>query len=588
MNLGGRLLLVVALAGASGAAGQAGQLTHVAAQRQLGPVAYRDPLGAASPDGAWLATTSGLHLYVRPLAGGPIRELGPGTERVNEIVWSPDSAHLYAHESNYERTRSSWYRYDPRSREREAATIFAPVLATARQDGGAESSGDLRELSFAPGGDLAAAVVRDGERTALWRIDLDAGSASVVATGPRVWATAWHPDGTIACVVGADRVLTRDCGGDEVAVAEHVYGPIAVDTDGALVFAQPDDTGTLDLWQQDANGTGRRLTRFSRDGYAPTLLGDGDVVFRVQDYRISIALVPAEGGDVTAVTAFQSETPSWDWSGERLAFTYGSWRRIIDDAHYPDINQHVGIVDLGQPLPAAAPHQTVRSSYSEDQGMHWSPNGRWIVLHSHADDTDDLWLQPADGSAPARPITRGGNETGWPRWSVDGRTIIYPTEMDDGTGRLRGTLMTVGIDPETGVVTQPASPLTISGYEGSVSASEFAPDGRAIYFESHDGIGQRSLRRVALTGGPAEIIHAYESEQWFSALGVSPDDAWLAFIAPASDGHFQVFRVPTRGGTPEQLTFDATDKTHPTWSPRGDRIAFAVFTYQSNFWRLRR
>jgi Tol biopolymer transport system component len=584
-------LLVVGtlfLVGAPPLGGQSVQLAYVGSQRQLGPVAYRDPLGTPSPDGRWLATTAGLRLYLRPLVGGPVVELGPGTQRVNELVWAPDSQLLYTHESNYARTHSEWYEYDPATGARRESRLLDPVIAALPDGPGASSSGDLRALSFASGGAVAAAVLAGTGGQTLYRVDLGEGIATGQMRASRIWATAWHPDGTIGCVHGQDRMLSLDCGGALVDLAPDIYGPIAFDPEGVAIAARPDDTGTLDLWEMRRDQEPRRLTRFARDAYAPTVLANGEVVFRVQEYRIFLATVAAAGGSAAAVTAFQSETPSWDWTGTRLAFTYGSWRRIIDDAHYPDISQHVGIVELDRDLPAAAPHHTVRSSYSEDQGMHWSPNGRWIVLHSHADGTDDLWLQPADGSAAAHPITGGGYETGWPRWSADGATIIYPTEVDDGAGGRRGALMTLGIDPETGAVTVPATALPMTAYGGSVTFAEFAPSGDAIYFESNDGIGERSIRRVQRRGGQPELVHAFKSRQWFSGIGVSPDGAWIAFIAPGPDGYFQVFRVSTVGGSVEQLTSDPTDKTQPTWSPGGDQVAFSTFTYQSHFWRLRR
>lgn len=49
----------------------------------------------------------------------------------------------------------------------------------------------------------------------------------------------------------------------------------------------------------------------------------------------------------------------------------------------------------------------------------------------------------------------------------------------------------------------------------------------------------------------------------------------------------QLFKVPSEGGEAVQVTFDASDKTHPSWSPRGDDIAFTVFRYRSHcFWLI--
>jgi Tol biopolymer transport system component len=152
--------------------------------------------------------------------------------------------------------------------------------------------------------------------------------------------------------------------------------------------------------------------------------------------------------------------------------------------------------------------------------------------------------------------------------------------------RLRGVLFIVGVDSATGAVTREARRVPIEGIRGDVDQVEWSPGSDSIVFLAAEGHDQHALYVVARDGGRARLIHQFSSDQQFSGLGVSPDFRWVAFVAPASDGHFQVFRVPVSGGTPTQVTFDPTDKTQPAVSRDGTRIAFTVFTYRMQFWVL--
>lgn len=566
-----------------------GRLRFVADARQAGPVGYRDPRGAISPDGMWLAYTSGDRLRLVRVAGGPDHALGRPARAIRALAWLPDGRSVTALEVDSV-GRSRWWRFSVPTGE--ASRLWSgPVPAVIPGGDTVLLDPDrAREVAWSAGGNRVAATLPWKDGSALWTARADGSGGKLRPSAAEVSFPAWSPDGrTVACLKLAGRQprLSLPCGAGPGPDSPIAYGPIAFSPDGStLYYGAPNDHGTLDLRARPIErGSSRVLTRFARDAYAPSVTRDGRVLFGTQDYRVTIAVVPAGGGEARELTAFQSETPSWSPDGSAVAFTFGSWRRVVDDFDYPNIAQDLGTVRVGRPEAAIRPDAVIRASPSEDQSLDWSPDGRWIVLHSHADGLDDVWLKPADGSEPAHPITHGGHETGWPRWSPDGRWIAYETGVRED-GRWRGVPMVLGIDPATGRVTRPARRVPIEGFPGVVDEVAWAGSADSLAFDASEGPGRRALYVVAREGGRPRLVHRFTSEQDYSGLGVAPDFGWLAFIAPGPKGRFQVFRVPAAGGRPAQVTTDPTDKTQPAVSPDGRSIAFTVVSYRTLFWLM--
>ena len=558
------------------------RLAWVATAHQFGPVGYRDPAGAISPDGKWIAYSEGRFLRVKPVDGGPILDLPPGPAQIRYLTWRPDSRAIA---TDGDPALGGHVVYDIVARTRSA--LFSAPLSVVRQP------------VWSPDGKTIAALVNMREGNELWRypaspdrIMIDSSRGERVRSLPGLASSpAWTPGGEIACVITAQgrSRITIPCGETPLRTRPDVdaYGPIAFSPDGATVYvALVTDRGTVDLWAAPLTGRrGRRLTSFARDSYGASVAADGTVLFKTQSYRTAVAIADAEGGPASPLTTFQSETPSWDPSGLWLGITYGTWRRIPDDAKYPDIAQEAGIIGVSTTSPATQPARIVHESASEDQSLCWSPNGKWIAFHSHKDQSDDIWLRPAGGGEARRISFLGrGAETGWPRWSPDGRWLLF-----DGANRNTrdSVLYVLGVNQDSGTTDQEAREIRVQSLDAEMSHGEWLPDSLQVVAIAKEAPGRHVILTVDRDGGDARVVHRFESEHDAPGLAAAPDGSAVAFIAPAPDGFFQVFRMPLGGGTPVQVTTDRTHKTQPAWSPDGKRIAFTVWSYDAQFWMVR-
>jgi Tol biopolymer transport system component len=412
--------------------------------------------------------------------------------------------------------------------------------------------------------------------------------------GNRAGSPFWMPDGRVGCLTtrnGRQR-LTLPCGETVVTGLEErdVYGPVASSPEGETLYVSLlDARGFVGLWAWSVrNGNGHELAVGQRDTYAPSVSRDGTLLYKDQDYGTEVLVMPTAGGAAIPRTTFQAETPSWDPTGTRLGITYGTWRRVSDDFNYPDIAQDVGIIRADGAAPATEVELAVQRSGSEDQGMTWSPNGRWIAFHSHQQNSDDVWLRPADRDSPLTRISGLGRgaEVGWPRWSPDGKWIVFDGDAGTGAER-RSQLWIVGVDQETGKVTVPAHPVPAPGLAEAVVHAEWLGSSDTIVFSTAAPPMSHTFYRVAREGGTPRVMHRYQSPQRIDGFGVGPGGAWLVYPAPDRNVRLQLFRVSTRGGDPEPLTSDSTDKTQPAVSPDGSRIAYTSWRYRARFWLLK-
>lgn len=138
-------------------------LTWIADAHQFGPVGYRDPAGAISPDGQWIAYSEGRFLRVRPAGGGPSVTLPSNEVQIRDLTWSPDSRKIVA---NGFGTPGGWAVFDRTTATRERLWADHDPLKARIEDTGAAATAkvsDLRQLTWSRNGRFLAGIVNGRE-----------------------------------------------------------------------------------------------------------------------------------------------------------------------------------------------------------------------------------------------------------------------------------------------------------------------------------------------------------------------------------------------------------------------------------------
>lgn len=507
--------------GVTDTAGLAGGLdqVHLLTFGDTGKLVRRGVLG---PDTAWYAEGPGApeRLTIRA-------DVWP--------AWSPDGRNV------------AWYRPG------ESELAMGPIDAPRRYALDRRITG----ISWSPDGEavFALAFEADGSST-LIRVRLGADSAEVLMRGldapSRFNSIAVAPDGSrVYLALASDTVPDNE--------ARH----------------RPDADRDTDIYRLDIGSRQLRVVvEGAGDDFHPQIVG-GRLYWTHNEMLDDVIVVPASGGE-PRVVAPGAEIPSWSPDGRRLAYTFGGWR-IADWA----LNLDAAAVDVdSNAMPVSAP-QPIVTGYHEDFTPAWSPDGRWIVYHSHRSAgpvadygapgaSDDLYLRRPDAPmAEELRLTDFGWEVGVADWSPDGRRLVFDSwERGGAPGLSKPWIAT--IDPGTG---RPSTirRLPIPAEVPGTLFLSWSPRRDQIAFIAEGEGTRQALWVIGPDGRDARRVAEFESST-YGGVDWTPDGERLVYAALA-DGRMQLFEIPLRGGTPRQLTQDPHSLLHPQVSPDGRWIA---------------
>lgn len=358
-------------------------------------------------------------------------------------------------------------------------------------------------------------------------------------------------------------------GGDEVPLITHLADDYLLDwaPDGKSILFASKRTGTMDAWIiQVADG---------KPQGAPSLLrrniGDISPLGFTQEgafyystpglmYDVYTTILDPESGRIITppekeALPYEGFNMSPDWSPDGKYFVYTSIR--------------------------SEPERSITCIYSADDGKvrelphklslsypRWAPDGRSILVKATVGDGGGIYRIDAQTGEVIPLIEKEGEEYNHsPILSHDGKSLSYIREYDPE--ELYQILVQ---DLETG---EEMELYRTPPFDNSTIA--LSPDGQwlALLMRVEDQV--KVVTVMPSSGGEQREVHRFEQGgRWNLDIDWSPDGRYIYFPkGPDPDLKWELWRVPSVGGTAQNLGLIMQEFQYLSVHPDGRRITFA-------------
>jgi Tol biopolymer transport system component len=183
----------------------------------------------------------------------------------------------------------------------------------------------------------------------------------------------------------------------------------------------------------------------------------------------------------------------------------------------------------------------------------------------------DTWTVPVLGGEPSRLLTNASALT-WIATGSGPRRVLF-SEWGEGSHMF----IVTSAENRSEALTAYSPP----GLDTMAHRSYVSPDGHRMLVVEMEG-GWRPCRLVPFAGeGSGELVGPSPGQCTSAAW--SPDGKWMYFSANTGDG-YHIWRQKFPGGTPEQVTFGASEEEGISFAPDGRSFVTSVGTRQSTLW----
>lgn len=187
----------------------------------------------------------------------------------------------------------------------------------------------------------------------------------------------------------------------------------------------------------------------------------------------------------------------------------------------------------------------------------WSKDGKTIAFNSYRAGNPDAYVMNADGGGLRELSARQGLNTA-PGWAPDGNTLAITLSR--------------GGDPEIYLIDKTGKIIRRLTYSPGVdTAPNFSPNGQQIAFVS-DRSGNPELYVMDTTGANVQRL---TYGQWVDAPSWSPRGDMIAYERQRGQGRFDIYVIDSSGKNNRAVSEAGSRNENPTWSPDGRFIAYA-------------
>jgi eukaryotic-like serine/threonine-protein kinase len=220
-------------------------------------------------------------------------------------------------------------------------------------------------------------------------------------------------------------------------------------------------------------------------------------------------------------------------------------------------------------LPDGEPVQLTHDGLAKMGPLAFSPDGSRIA---YTVDIADSWTVPVLGGEPSHWL-----KVGTPSWiaAAGGQPrIMFSALTGDG--------IHMGVFTATESRADQRPVYLPNDVNGMAHRSYLAPDGRSVLTVEMDVSSWLPCRLVPFDGSaPGQRVGPQPSQCTDAAW--SPDGKWMYFSADTGDG-FHIWRQSYPDGTPEQVTFGATEEQGVSFAPDGRSFVTSIGEKQSTIW----